>query len=115
MNALYCRVSSLDQKTDRQKVTEKDFTTVIEDKCSGAIPFFEREGGKQIKKLIEKGALTSLSVLTIDRMGRDLRDIINTIHYFNEKKITIHFLSPGLRTLEEDGKENPISKMIISI
>lgn len=115
MNALYCRVSTLDQKTDRQRVDEKNYKVVVEDKCSGAIPFFERDGGKQIKKLIEKGALSKLTVWTIDRLGRDLRDIINTIHFFNEKKIAIQFLSQGLSTLDDNGKENPISKMIISI
>lgn len=115
MNVLYCRVSTLDQKTDRQRVDEKNYKVVVEDKCSGAIPFFERDGGKQIKKLIEKGALSKLTVWTIDRLGRDLRDIINTIHFFNEKKIAIQFLSQGLSTLDDNGKENPISKMIISI
>ena len=115
MNALYCRVSTLDQKTDRQKVNETDFSLVIEDKCSGAVPFFEREGGKEILKLINKGALTTLTVWTIDRLGRDLRDIINTIHFFTEKKISISFISQGLTTLDKNGKENPISKMMISI
>jgi DNA invertase Pin-like site-specific DNA recombinase len=115
LKVLYCRVSSLDQKTDRQRVDEKSYSLVIEDKCSGAIPFFERSGGKEIKKLIEKGLKFSLSVLTIDRLGRDLRDIINTIHFFTENKITIHFVSQSLSTLDIDGKENPIAKMMISI
>ena len=43
----YVRVSSLDQKTDRQTVDAKSYDLVIEDKCSGSIPFFEREGGKK--------------------------------------------------------------------
>lgn len=115
MKVLYCRVSTLDQKTDRQRTDESKFNLVIEDKCSGAIPFFERPGGIEIKNLILKGVKFSLSVLTIDRLGRDLRDIINTIHFFTENKITIHFISQGLSTLNEDGKENPISKMMISI
>ena len=89
MKILYCRVSNLDQRTDRQKVTEKDFSLVIEDKCSGSIPFFQRPGGGEIKVLIEKGIVRSLHVLSIDRLGRDLRDIINTIHYFNEKNTLI--------------------------
>lgn len=115
MKVLYCRVSSLDQKTDRQKVNEKDYKLVVEDKCSGAIPFFERPGGIEIRSLVEKGAIQSLSALSIDRLGRDLRDIINTIHYFNQKGICIHFISQGLSTLDPNGKENPISKMMISI
>jgi DNA invertase Pin-like site-specific DNA recombinase len=115
MKVLYCRVSTIDQKTDRQRVNEKDFRLVVEDKCSGATPFFDRDGGKQIKNLISKGVELSLSVLSIDRLGRDLRDIINTIHFFTENKTTIHFISQGLATLDESGKENPIAKMMISI
>ena len=115
MKVLYARVSSIDQKTDRQRITENEFNLVVEDKCSGAIPFFEREGGKEIKKLLDNGILKNLSVWQIDRLGRDLRDIINTIHYFNEKRVSIHFVSQGLMTLDHQGKENPISKMMISI
>ena len=115
MKVLYVRCSTIDQKTDRQRVSEKDYDLVIEDKCSGAIPFFEREGGKEILMYINKGLLTSLAVWQIDRLGRDLRDIINTIHFFNEQQITITFVSQGLATLGPDGKENPIAKMMISI
>ena len=115
MKVLYCRVSSIEQKTDRQRVNEKEYKLVIEDKCSGSISFFEREGGKEILKLITKGILTSLSVWTIDRLGRDLRDIMNTIHFFNQKNICIHFISQGLQTLDEQNQENPISKMMISV
>lgn len=115
IKVLYVRVSTLEQKTDRQRVNEKDFDLVIEDKCSGAISFFEREGGKEIKKLVDEGLLKTLSVWQIDRLGRDLRDIMNTIHYFNQKGICINFVSQGLNTLDNEGKENAISKMIISI
>ncbi len=115
IKVLYVRVSTLDQKTDRQRVNEKDYDLVIEDKCSGAISFFEREGGKEIKKLVDEGLIQTLSVWQIDRLGRDLRDIMNTIHYFNQKAVSINFVSQGLSTLDNEGKENPISKMIISI
>ncbi len=48
MKVLYTRVSSIDQKTDRQRVNEQDFDLVIVDKCSSSIPFFDRVGGKVI-------------------------------------------------------------------
>ena len=115
MKVLYARVSTIEQKTDRQKVNEQDYQLVIEDKCSGAIPFFDRNGGKEVLNLIDKGLLKDLYVWQIDRLGRDLRDILNTIHFFNQKDICIHFVSQGLRTLQPGGQENPISKMIISI
>jgi len=116
MKVLYVRVSSvIGQNTDRQKIKEKEFDLVVEDKCSGSIPFFEREGGKKIKQLLDKKIITSLSVWTIDRLGRDLLDVLNSIHYLSQRGIRIHFIQQGLITLDENGKENPISKMIISI
>ena len=115
MKVLYTRVSSIDQKTDRQRVKEDEFDLVVEDKCSGSIPLFEREGGKKILGLMEKGLELELSVWTIDRLGRDLRDILNSIHYFNERSVVVKFISQGLRTLDENGEENAISKLIISV
>lgn len=115
ISILYVRVSTLEQRTDRQRVNQKDYDKIIEDKCSGTIPMFQRPGGTELLSLIEKGVVSSISVWQIDRCGRDLRDIINFLHFVTEKKIPVHFVSQGLRTLDENGVENPISKMIISI
>jgi DNA invertase Pin-like site-specific DNA recombinase len=115
MNILYTRISTLEQKNDRQVQNAKDYDFVIEDKCSGATPFFERDGGKRIEKMVYKNQVTKISVHQIDRLGRNLLDILNTINFFNKKKICIHFIQQGIKTLNEDGTENPISKMIISI
>ena len=115
MNLLYTRISTIEQKNDRQIQNAKDFDYLIEDKCSGATPFFDREGGKQIEKLVSKNKVTNISVHQIDRLGRNLLDILNTIAFFNKKGICIHFIQQGIKTLNDDGTENPISKMIISI
>jgi len=115
MKVLYARVSTIEQNTDRQRINEQEYKLVIEDKISGAVPFFERPGGIEIIKLIERKALSELYVWQIDRLGRDVRDILNTIHFFNQYNICIHFISQGLRTLQPNGEENPVSKMIISI
>jgi DNA invertase Pin-like site-specific DNA recombinase len=40
MNILYTRISTIEQKNNRQMQNAKDFDFVIEDKCSGATPFF---------------------------------------------------------------------------
>jgi DNA invertase Pin-like site-specific DNA recombinase len=112
---LYTRISSLDQSSDRQKVNSNDYDMIIEDTCSGSIPFSERNGGKKVMTFIDKEIKFELHVHQIDRLGRNLRDIINTIHLFNSLKIPIFFIQQGLKTLGQDGKENPISKMMISI
>ena len=115
MKVLYVRTSTTEQKTDRQRVNEKDYHLVIEDKCSGSSDLFDREGGKKLLKLIEKGVLTDLYIWEIDRLGRNLLCILNNIKFFNDKNICIHFVSQGLSTLQPDGSENNITKMIISI
>ncbi|GGE15361.1 recombinase family protein [Psychroflexus salis] len=115
MKILYVRISTVEQNSERQSVDSENYDLLIEDKCSGAIPFFERVGGKRIKDLVEKNNSLSLTVHQIDRLGRNLIDILNTIAYFNDKKVNINFIKQGLQTLNEDGSINDISKMVISI
>jgi DNA invertase Pin-like site-specific DNA recombinase len=115
MKVLYIRTSTIEQNSIRQKQNTDETCKIIEDKCSGAIPFFEREGGKKILELTKKGVVDEIIVHEIDRLGRNLLDILKTIAFFNTKKVNIEFKKQGLRTLNEDGTENDISKMVISI
>ena len=115
ISILYVRISSLDQRSDRQRVNENDYDKVIEDKCSGSIPLFERPGGLELKKLIDNNLINSISFWQIDRCGRDLRSIINFLHFTSNRRIPVHFIEQNLSTLNENGEENPIAKMIISI
>lgn len=114
---LYVRCSTLGQNSDRQKNNSNiNFDLVIEDKISGTVPFFSRPGGKQVLKLIEQKKQLELYVHDISRLGRDIRDILNTIHFVSEvNKNPIHFITQGLRTIDENGKDNAISNLIISI
>lgn len=115
LNILYTRVSTLYQRTERQRINEKDFDLVVEDKYSGAIPFWERPSGKEIMSYIEKGIVGKISTITIDLLGRDILDILKTLSSLNQKLIPVFFINQGLMIISEDGKENPISKFIISI
>ncbi len=115
MKVLYVRCSSFEQKTDRQRVNECDYDFVIEDKVSGATDFLSRPGGSQVMELLQKNQITELGVWQIDRLGRNLLEILKTIQIFTEKGVPIFFISQGLRTLSKDGQENPISKLIINI
>ena len=115
MNLLYIRTSTLQQNSIRQKTNINKDCLIIEDKCSGSIPFFERDGGKKILKLIEKNQIKEIRVHEIDRLGRNLLDILKTIQQLTDKKINLYFIKQGLKTLNEDGTENFISKMVISI
>ncbi len=112
---LYTRVSSIDQRTDRQRVNEKSYDLVIEDKCPGDLEIFLRPEGSRLKTMIDRNLVGSISVWSIDRCGRNLRNIIDFIYYTTERRIPVTFISQGLCTLDENGDENPIAKMFISI
>lgn len=115
MNVLYVRVSSFSQNSDRQLLVQNNYDLVVEDKVSGAVPFAERNGGMQVLSLLNKSAISNLLVWEIDRLGRDLADILHTIKLFTDNGVSIHFLNQNLSTLNTDGTINPVSNMIISI
>jgi len=115
LDVLYTRCSSINQRTDRQRVNESDFDWVIEDKISGSVELFKRPGGDKLKKLLDRGMVSSVSFWTLDRAGRSLIDILNTVKYFNDKGIQVEFVSQGIKTLDEDGKESVIGKIFVSL
>lgn len=115
MKVLYVRSSVIEGNTSRQRVNEEEFDLVIEDKVSGATEFNARSGGSKIMELLKNGKISELSVWQIDRLGRNLINIVTTIQEFTKRGVCIHFISQGLKTLNPDGTENPISKLIINI
>ena len=108
MKAKYIRVSTKEQNTDRQ--IDFDGLTHI-DLCSGSIPFKDRP---EAKKLLSNKEITEVHVHSIDRLGRNTLDIMQTIQDFTSKGINVVSTKEGLQTLI-DGKENPIAKMMIGI
>ena len=62
----YIRVSTPEQNTSRQK----DGLIPIVDICSGSIPFEDREAGQELMKRTQLGYVKSISVQSIDRLGR---------------------------------------------
>lgn len=104
----YIRVSTTEQNTDRQ---EKFNGKIYTDKISGSTPFAERP---QAKKLLSNKDITEVHVHSIDRLGRNTLDIMQTIQHFTSKGINVVSEKEGLSTVV-DGKENPIAKMMIGI
>ena len=108
MKAKYIRVSTTEQNTDIQL----DFDgTVYIDEISGSVAFKERD---YAKRLLANKEITEVYVHSIDRLGRNTLDIMQTIQYFTSKGINVISEREGLQTLI-DGKENPIAKMMIGI
>ena len=108
MRVKYIRVSTIEQNTDRQdNFNGKTYT----DECSGSIAFKDR---KVASKLLANDEVNEVLVHSIDRLGRNTIDIMNTIQDFTCRGINVISEKEGLETII-DGKENPISKMMIGI
>ena len=108
MRAKYIRVSTKEQNTDRQT----DFNGLTyTDECSGSISFKDRT---QAKKLLDNKEITEVHVHSIDRLGRNTLDIMQTIQDFTSKGINVVSTKEGLQTLI-NGKENPVAKMMVGI
>ena len=110
-NVKYIRVSTHDQNTTRQK----DGLIPIVDVCSGSVPFENRIGGAQLMKRVQSGFVGSVSVQSIDRLGRNTLDILTTIKWFTKQGVNIISQKEGLQTLLKDGTENPTAKLMIGI
>ena len=104
----YIRVSTLEQNIDRQQ--DSTMKTYV-DHCSGSIRFKDR---KESSKLLSNHEVSEVQVHSIDRLGRNTLDIMNTIEDFTSRGINVVSVKEGLSTIV-DGKVNPIAKLMIGI
>jgi len=119
MKAHYLRVSTKGQTIDRQ--FSDSGNEIIEgaqrykEVDSGRVLFAEREKAMLLIEDIEAGKIKEVHVHSIDRIGRNTVDVLNTVKYFTSKGVNLISKQEGLRTLNDDGSENMIASMIIGI
>ena len=88
------------------------------DKVQGNIPFLERKEAARLFNLVTskdyKNKNITIVVDSVDRLGRNLVNTLQTIELFTSNKISLQSLKEGFETLI-DGKENPIAKIVVSV
>lgn len=114
MKARYIRVSTGNQNTERQLEKNHPNEKLYIDIVSGAVPFKEREQGNRLIQDIEADSIKYISVHSIDRLGRNLFDILATLELLNEKKVTLKVDNLGIESLV-NSKPNSAFKLIISV
>ena len=114
MKARYIRISTPDQNKERQLVNEHPNEKIYIDVCSGSIPFNQRPRGKELLKAVAASAIDMVSVHAIDRLGRNLLDILTTIETFTNAGVALKVDSLGMESMVK-GKVNPAFKLIISV
>jgi len=110
----YVRVSTLEQNEARQKTNSSSFDKIYEEKVSGSLSFFERKIAKQLIIEIEKGKINEIHISSIDRLGRDILDILKVVKFLTDKQINLFVENIGMYSLI-NGKSNSSFKMIISV
>lgn len=112
MKVRYIRISTANQKINRQLKEQYKDEKLFIDVCSGSIPFSKREQGKQIINSLDE--VTYLSVEAIDRLGRNIIDILTTLEVFEKAGVTVKVENLGIESLI-NGKPNAAFKMVVSV
>lgn len=103
----YIRVSTAEQNIDRQ-LHGIEFDEKFVDKCTGSNT--DRASLAALKVHCRKG--DSVHVHSIDRLARNLADLLGLITFFTEKGVSVEFYKEGLVFTGED---NPFQKLQLQI
>ena len=121
MYYFYSRISTAQQNSSRQLENFKshvgyDVKKVFIEKIQGNVPFFERpEANRMFDEITDESQSCTVVVDSIDRLGRNLLDILHTIETFTKNGINLKSLKEGFTTLLDNGDENPMAKLVISV
>ncbi len=105
MRIAYRRVSSLDQNLDRQLIDQGNIEKVFEEKLSGASR--ERPALMEMIEFSREG--DTVVVHALDRLGRDIRDLLNIVEELNAKGVAVEFVSERLRFSQDD--DDPLARL----
>ena len=112
--ARYNRISSSNQKLERQLVRNHPDEVIYNDIVSGSIAFNDREKGKELINAINEGKIDFVSVAAVDRLGRNLYDVLTTLEFFTDNNVVLRVDNLGLESMV-DGKPNQVFKLIVSV
>lgn len=106
----YTRVSTLDQKTARQLVG-LPLDRVFEEKASGK-NIGDRPVLQEMLSYIREG--DDLYVHSMDRLARNLEDLLRLVTMITEKGVTLHFVKENL-IFEAKAKASPFNKLLLGL
>lgn len=96
----YCRVSTIEQTVENQKIAiatagfQVPENRVVTETISGSCQAMQRKGFQQlVEHKMESG--DTLVILKLDRLGRDMIDVMDTLYQLSEKSISVISLDLG--------------------
>ena len=114
--AYYLRTSHYLQNISTQVDKIEDGWKIYKDEgVSGRISFKERKGGMKLLQDIKDGKITEVKILRIDRLGRNVQDILDTINTIHSFGVPINSLSEGITTLDDKGNVTPTTGLLVNV
>ncbi|NOU62225.1 recombinase family protein [Marinifilum caeruleilacunae] len=111
----YTRVSTTEQNEARQVGgLEKYEGETFVDKVSGKVAFADRPEGKKIIQAVKDGLISDLIVLEVDRLGRDIIDVLAVLKFMKENEVCVTVHSLGLKSLIDE-KSNQTFDLITTV
>jgi DNA invertase Pin-like site-specific DNA recombinase len=121
--ALYLRVSTAKQNTDRQLTELSDYAMkhgfeVVYTACetvSGTRTRYQRPDMEKVLEMARKGEIMEVVCLELSRLGRDAMDVRNIITDLAEVGVCTHVVNRNLRSLDKKRKKDGVTMMILGI
>lgn len=122
---IYARVSSMGDRQSTERQIE-DLTRYAEGKGYEIVKVFQ-EHISGAKSNQERGVLSeclefcreehpdTLMVTELSRLGRSTVEVLKAIEELTAAKVNVFILDLNLSTLDEEGRENPVAKMVLTV
>jgi DNA invertase Pin-like site-specific DNA recombinase len=94
---------------------EDGWKTYEDTGVSGRVPFKERKSASKLLEDISNGKISEVRTLRIDRLGRSVTDIIDTINLIHSYGVPITSISEGITTLDDKGNQTPTTGLLINV
>lgn len=119
--AIFTRVSTNDQTTDRQTNDLRDLcakqgwtiTHTITETVSGAKRATDRAGIQQLFNLAKSKTIKKVVITEVSRIGRNVAEGVQIIEALAQAGVSLYVGNIGMETLLPDGKQNFMFKPIL--
>lgn len=112
----YMRTSHYLQNVSTQvDKVEQGWKVYKDEGISGRVRFTERKSASKLLEDIINGKIREVRVLRIDRLGRSVTDIIDTINLIHSYGVPITSISEGITTLDDKGNQTPTTGLLINV
>jgi len=121
--AIFVRVSTTNQDVARQvddliELCAKQgwiLQEVITEKISGSAKNSQRPGLQKLMLLANTGRIQKVVVSEVSRLGRNTREVLETIDRLSNNKVSIYIQNYNLETLTPSGKVNSMAQFMVTL